>query len=69
MHASVKSVLKKMWCQWLENRIHSSFLDRVARLTERKLSDVVCLDLTEECDKASYDVLVNKMDKYSQVTM
>lgn len=33
------------------------------------MSDVLCLDFTEGCDKASYDVLVNKMDKYSWVTV
>lgn len=52
---------------WLENRIHSSFLDRVARLTERKPCQTLRLDFTEECDKMSSDVLVNKMDKYGWV--
>lgn len=37
-----KKILK-VWRQWLENRINSFFLHRVARLTERKLSDVVSL--------------------------
>ena len=33
------------------------------------MSAVVCLDFTEECDKASCDILVNKMDTYGWVTL
>lgn len=47
--------------------MHSSFLDGIARLTERKLCQTQCLGFTEEYDKASYGVLMNEMDKYSWV--